>query len=118
MSYKILEWDSVNKVAVERWSTPAEDAQRAVDEAASQVPVVPASVTLRQAKLALALANKLADVQPIIDAMPEPQKTFAQIEWNSASSVERNNQLVHIVALNNNWTEEEVDQLFITAATL
>lgn len=79
---------------------------------------VPASVTMRQARLALLSAGKLASVGPAIDAMPSPQKEQAQIEWEFSSTVERHRPLVQAIGPMLGMTEEELDDLFILAATL
>lgn len=80
--------------------------------------VIPQSVTMRQARLALHAAGKLALVDAAIDAMPEPPRTAARIEWDYSNEVNRNNVFIAGLASAIGMTAEEVDQLFITAATL
>lgn len=82
------------------------------------IPVVPHSVTMRQARLALLQARLLDDVAPIIEAMPSPQKEAARIEWEYSQTVERNRELVAFLAPALGLTPEQTDQLFITAAKL
>ena len=48
---------------------------------AAPAPRVPAAVTMRQARLALLGANLLSSVDTAIDALPEPTKSAARIEW-------------------------------------
>jgi len=50
---------------------------------------IPPQVTMRQARLALLGAGLLSGVDAAIAAMPEPDKTAAQITWDYASSVDR-----------------------------
>lgn len=83
-------------------------------------PPVPSEVTMRQARLALLAAGKLAAVQAAIDSMPDgAAKTAAQITWDYSSMVERHNGLVSTLApaigLND---AAAIDALFISAATL
>lgn len=79
---------------------------------------VPESVTMRQARLALHAAGLLAGVDAAIASMQEPAKTAAAIEWEYASEVERNAGLVPAMAAALGMTDAQIDDLFITAATL
>lgn len=80
--------------------------------------VVPEKVTMRQARLALHGAGILPQVQPAIDALPEPPRTLAQIEWDYSSEVFRNREFVNMLGSQLGLTDEQIDQLFIQAATL
>jgi hypothetical protein len=79
---------------------------------------VPESVTMRQARLALHAAGLLSGVDAAIASMQEPAKTAAAIEWEYASAVERNAGLVPAMAAALGMSEADIDDLFITAATL
>lgn len=81
-------------------------------------PLVPQSVTMRQARLALLGAGKLAAVDAAIDAMPEPQKSAARIEWEYAAEVRRDNDFVAGLAPALGMTDAQVDALFVAAAAL
>lgn len=78
-------------------------------------PVVPAEVTMRQARLALLAIGKLDDVEALIAGLPEPQKSAALIEWEYSNTVKRDNAFVLTLgpALG-----VDLDQLFIDAALL
>lgn len=80
--------------------------------------LVPSSVTMRQARLALLGAGKLDDVEAAIAALPEPQKTAAAIEWEYSNEVQRLNGFVSQLAPLLGMTEAEIDSLFIQAAAL
>jgi hypothetical protein len=80
--------------------------------------VVPAEVTMRQARLALRAAGKLAAVAAAIDAMPSPTKEDAQIEWEYSNTLRRDHPLVAALGPALNLTSEQLDGLFITAAGL
>ncbi len=81
-------------------------------------PVVPQSVTMRQARLALHAAGLLTSVDAAIAAMPETDKTAAQITWDYASSVDRGFGMVPQLAEALGMTETQIDELFIAASQL
>lgn len=82
------------------------------------VPVVPDSVSMRQARLALLGAGLLAQVDAAIASLPSPQKEAAAIEWEYAQEVQRHNGLVPAMAQALGMTEAQLDALFMQAATL
>lgn len=86
--------------------------------AAHRKSLVPESITMRQARLALHAAGILSQVQPAIDALPDPPKTLAQIEWDYSSEVFRNREFVNMLGSQLGLTDEQIDDLFIQAATL
>ena len=57
-------------------------------------PLVPRAVTMRQARLALLGAGKLAAVDAAINGMAEPTKSAARIEWEYSGEVQRHNGFV------------------------
>ena len=81
-------------------------------------PYVPASVTMRQARLALLGAGLLDDVEAAIAALPSPQKEAARIEWEYSQEVQRHNGFVSVLSPMLGMTEEQTDALFIGAAQL
>jgi hypothetical protein len=81
-------------------------------------PVVPQQVTMRQARLALLGAGKLAMVDAAIDSLDSPEKETARIEWDYSSSVVRSRPLVVLLGQALGLDEDALDQLFITAAGL
>jgi predicted amidohydrolase YtcJ len=85
--------------------------------APSVVPV-PASVTMRQARLALHATGKLTAVEAAIDALSDPPKTAARIEWDFSNEVQRHNGFVASLAPALGLTEQQLDDLFRLAATL
>lgn len=76
------------------------------------------SVSMRQARLALLQIGKLADVETVIDSLPEPDKSAAKIEWEYAQTVDRNWPWVNQLTTAMGMTEEDVDGLFVVAAAL
>lgn len=99
----------------QRWSVVPMSSQEIIDYKRS---MVPAAVTMRQARLALLSADKLAGVQTVINSLPEPQKTKAQIEWDYSQEVQRANGFVAVIGPALGLTEDQIDDLFILAATL
>lgn len=78
----------------------------------------PSSVTMRQARLALLSIGKLADVAPAIAALPPEQRAVAEIEWEFASTVERESPLIALMAPALELTSEDLDDLFTLGSTL
>jgi hypothetical protein len=73
---------------------------------------------MRQARLALLAAGKLADVDTAIAALPEPDRTAAQITWEYSTEVQRFNGLVSQLGPALELDEAGIDALFIAAAQL
>lgn len=86
--------------------------------APAAVPPVPQVVTMRQARLALNAAGLLASVNSTIASMPGAVGEAARIEWEFSSTVERHKPLVVALTPSLGLTNAQIDQLFITAATL
>ena len=81
-------------------------------------PSVPRSITMRQARRCLRLHGLLDAVQPAIDSLPEPDRTDAQIDWDYSATVERERGFVLVIAQALGISDEQLDALFIEAATL
>lgn len=77
-------------------------------------PVAPVSISMRQARLALLQAGLLDTVNEAMATMPQA----AQIEWEYASEVARSNALIGAMATSLGMTEQQLDDLFLTASTL
>lgn len=82
------------------------------------VPQIPQIVTMRQARLALLGAGLLAQVETAIDALPEPHRSAARIEWDYSSEVHRSRAFVQQLGSALGLTDEQLDDLFTQAATL
>ena len=79
---------------------------------------VPSAVTMRQARLALLGAGKLALVDAAIDAQAEPLKSAARIEWEYSNEVQRHNGIVAMMGPALGLTDADIDDLFRIAVTL
>ncbi|WP_292041431.1 hypothetical protein [Massilia sp. UBA6681] len=90
-----------------------------VKEPTEMPPPVPQTVTRRQARQALLMAELLDDVQPAIDAIPDPvQRRMAQIEWEDSLEFVRTRPLVIQIGAALGLDESALDALFTQAATL
>ena len=83
----------------------------------SELNPVPQSVTMRQARLALLDLDLLSSIDEAINAMPEPDKTKAKIEWEYAAVVERNSDWVSDLGQQLGLSDVQVDDLFRLATT-
>ena len=81
-------------------------------------PAAPASVTMRQARLALLGAGLLTSIDAAIEQMPEPERSAARIEWEYAQTVDRNSPFTQQLASGLGLTSEQLDALFTQAAAL
>lgn len=81
-------------------------------------PRIPQSVTQRQARLMLHRQGVLSGVGAVIAAMPEPQRTEAQIEWEFASEILRASPLVGAMGAALSLDAAALDELFVEAAAL
>lgn len=79
---------------------------------------VPTAVTMRQARLALLGAGLLPSVETAINAMAEPAKTAARIEWDYSSELQRAHPLVTQLGGALGLDDAALDSLFVTAAGL
>ena len=102
---------------------PVEEGQRAVFRGGAWAvedipPLVPESVSMRQARLALLAAGLLDTVDAAIAAMEGAAGQAARIAWEYATEISRANPLFAALTAQLGLTAEHLDALFITAATL
>jgi hypothetical protein len=76
------------------------------------------TVTMRQARLALLHAGKYHEVDAAINALEEPTKSAAKIEWEYASTVERSSQFFTLLGAALGLDDAALDELFAFAATV
>lgn len=108
---KIVEYNAHTGEYHERDATPEEMKELQQIGKAKNIPQI---ITARQ--LRLALLEKGVDINKIdkiINALPEEQKTVAQISWEYAHTFERNNPMLLQVAEAIGITEEELNDIFI-----
>ena len=85
---------------------------------AQNVKIVPESLTPRQIRLELLEHGFTeSDVDALLNTLESPTKEQALIEWKYALEFRRDNPLLNQVAGMLNFTQEDVDHLFIDGAT-
>jgi hypothetical protein len=88
------------------------------DRMFSVIEDAPVVVSMRQARLALLGAGVLAQIDAAIAAMPGVEGEAARIEWEYATEVRRDSQLVAGMAAALALDDATLDTLFATAAGL
>lgn len=86
--------------------------------AAHRKSLVPESVTMRQARQAMLSAGILSQVDALIAAMPGDDGESARIDWGHAHDVKRDWPLIGALGPQLGLTEQQIDDLFIYAATV
>ena len=79
---------------------------------------VPGEVTMRQAQRALLDAGLLDAVDAAINALPDPPRRAAKIDWEKSSTVRRDSQFVRILAPALGLTAAQLDELFVAASKI
>lgn len=76
-------------------------------------------ITRAQAKAALIINGLIGNVQPAIDAIEDPMtRALAQNDWDERLTFERDNPTLVGMAAALGMTDEQLDALFVQAATL
>lgn len=88
-----------------------------VEQPPVNIPNTPSVVTMRQARLALLEIGKYSQVNNVISLLPSPDKEKAEIEWQYSNEVQRHNGFVSLLGPGLGLTEQDVDNLFILAAS-
>lgn len=115
---KTCYWDDETKSQQERDMTAEELAQRDIDIAAAAAPVVPASVPMLNARLALIAAGHMTAVKAFVDAMTGTEGDQARTYLEYAQNVRRDHWLVEGIRQVLELTPADIDALFITAAAI
>ena len=76
------------------------------------------SVTMRQARLAMLGAGILDQVETAIAAMEGDEGRAARIDWEYALDVRRDWPLINALGSQLGLTEQQIDELFISAAAV
>ncbi len=77
------------------------------------IPLVP--LTRRQLRLTLLAHNLLDQVEPIIAALPEPDRSVAMIEWQDASEYRRDHALIARLGAALSLDASAIDELWLEA---
>lgn len=110
---------------IAQWNRPEPQPTQAEIEAAYPAAQAAAaraaipSITRAQAKAALIISGLIGQVQPAIDAIPDPlQRALAQNDWDERLTFERSNPTLAAMAAALGMTDAQLDDLFALAATL
>ena len=93
---------------------PKWDGTQWIEGGTAPAPQVPQSITMRQARLALLGAGLLDDVEAAVAQAPRA----VQIEYEYSSELHKDWPTLVMLAAALGMTDEQVDQLFITASQL
>ena len=111
----IAEYNALTGITIEREMTAEEIAQMEAMQFEIEE-VVPEKITKLQLKIQLVrMGFDLQIIENAIDALPEPQKTFASLSWTEATNFYRDNDMIESVGQMLNLTSEQIDNLFIEA---
>ena len=81
--------------------------------------IIPTTVTMRQARLALLGAGLLDTIPAAIAAIPDAtERRAAEIVWEYSTEVQRHNGLVSNLAPALGLTDADIDALFVAASQL
>jgi hypothetical protein len=98
------------------------DAEVKIDASAQlpppAIPQLDGVVSMRQARLALAQAGHLATIDAIVASLPDAEKEVFEIEWEYATTVEKDSAWVQQMAAALGLDDAGLDALFDLAATL
>ena len=123
--YLSLGCEEVDVLYVENFINPLWNGTEWVESATAEEiaeankPIVPEVVTRRQFKIALAvLGYNEENILNGINQLPEPNKTIARISYVESGTFERNSDDLNFVAKTFlNLTDEQIDEVFLTAIT-
>ena len=79
---------------------------------------IPSSISPRQARLALLQASLLSQVDPAIESLESPAKEQAQIEWEYATSIERESEWINQLGSALGLDSAGIDDLFLAASAI
>lgn len=84
-----------------------------------KTPGVPDTISARQIRLQLvAMGVAIGDVTAAINALPEPDRTVAGLEWEYATAFERHNPLITAVGAALGLTAAQLDQIWLEGSQL
>ncbi len=68
--------------------------------------------------MALHQLGHLTNVEAAINALPDPPRTEARIAWDFSNTIQRSNPFVSQLAALLGFTEHDLDELFVMAASI
>lgn len=80
--------------------------------------IVPQTISLWSFRTMLLLRGLIDQVQSLIDNLPEPEKSVANIQWEYGNYIDRNHPLINQLGTQLGLTSEQIDNIFIEADKL
>lgn len=78
----------------------------------------PTEVPLWAFRAILTILNIAPQVESLINSLPEPQKTVANVQWQYGNYIERNHPLINSLGSELGLTKEQIDNIFLEASKL
>lgn len=104
---------AIDYASLHNLSAPTSEEKTVVTEV--EIP----DVTPRQMRQALILSGvSIETIETALDSLPEPTKSLAKTEWEYSLAFQRSRPLVAQVGALLGWTSEQLDDLWLFAATL
>lgn len=75
-------------------------------------------IPLWRLRVVLTMMNLISQIDTILDALPEPQRTAAMGVWNYGTVIERNSQTVLFLQRQLGLSDLEVDEIFYQAYSI
>lgn len=110
--------DSGEPVIVDAPGNPVDLGLSNVPPAQPELPILVPTITPRQLRLWLLSRGLLAQVPMLIDAMPEPDKSVAQIEWEFATVFEHTHPFMQALGSAIGLSSDDIEAGFREAALL
>lgn len=82
------------------------------------VPQVPQTITLWSFRAMLTVLGLVNAAESLMNSLPEPEKTVANIQWNYGNFIDRDHPLINTLGTQLGLTTEQIDNIFIEAAKL
>jgi hypothetical protein len=79
---------------------------------------IPKTISMRQARLVLLKSGFLPTIEEVLRALPSPSREVAIIEWEYATEVHRDSDLINSLGPVLGLSDEQIDQMFIDGAVI
>lgn len=108
-------WDGEKERPLEEYCLTKTIAAYVKPKEPPEVVYVPTSITQRQCRLML---HKMGKYKEVVTFIENSEDDEIKIEWEYASTIERNNPLVSTLGEQLGLTKEQLDNLFVEASKL
>ena len=118
--FEVGSWDSDGKYVIKQEQLDNANLPEGFDTSGWQTdrPIFP-PITQRQLRLALlSVGITETDIDLQINLLPANMRAAALLEWNHSSHFDRDHQLVASIGTAMGWTEQQLDDLWLTASQI